>query len=251
VIAIEILDLNALTQSWAMRYYLATPLLALFWPIALGLDQLKHSARRTLIVATCTVALIPELPSAIGGAPFEPFWGVRLVLSDRDHAAAGHKQPLHHGIEMIRQRAHPSDAVAVDYVPQFVPWYLPGHPTALVPDPVGRHTANQGNRVWGRPMHFPRWHLKYTDWPNGTWFCAPRCDYRSSGDLTRGNYQLTSKTLGRTETFCIHGSWPTNPWNNAPNENYRRAALNPEGRVRGALVLGGPCPASAYRPDSS
>jgi len=95
-------------------------------------------------------------------------------------------------------------------------------------------------------MHFPRWHLRYTDWPNGTWFCAPHCDYRWSGDLAHGNYQLTSKALGRTETFCVHGVWPTNPWNNAPNENYMRSALKPEGRIRGALVLGGPCPASAY-----
>jgi hypothetical protein len=192
-------------------------------------------------LATCLVAVAPELPSPSGQAAFPPFWGMRLVLSDRAHDRAGDTQPLHRAMETIRQRAQPGDPIAVDYVPQYVPWYLRGHPTALVPDPVGRHAANRDNPVWARPMLFPRWHLRYTQWPNGTWFCAPGCDYVWSGDLRHGRYELTSRTLKRTEPFCIHGVWPTNPWNNSPPLNYQPAALTPEGTIDGALILGGPC----------
>lgn len=248
VMAIRVLDFNVLTQSWAMRYYLAAPLLALFWAIALGVDGLPRSTRNAVALAACALALVPELPSPSGQAAYEPLWGARLVLSDRDHATAADKQPLHRAMETIRTRAQRGDPVAADYVPQFVTWYLPEHPPALVPDPVGRHAANRDNPVWTRAMEFPRWHLRYSQWPNGTWFCAPRCDYHSSGDPRRGHYQLTSKTLSRTETFCIHGVWPTNPWNNSPPLNYQRAALTPEGTIDGALILGGPCPTSASHP---
>jgi hypothetical protein len=243
VIAIRILDFNVLTQSWAVRYYLAAPLLALFWAVAIGVDGLQRSTRNALVLATCALTLLPELPSASGQAAFEPLWGAQLVLSDRDHGIAADKQPLHRAMEMIRTRAQPRDPVAIDYVPQFVPWYLREHPTALIPDPVGRHAANRDNPAWTRAIQFPRWHLRYSQWPNGTWFCAPRCDYHSFGDPGRGHYQLTSKALNRTETFCVHGVWPTNPWNNSPPLNYQRAALTPEGTIEGALILGGPCPA--------
>jgi hypothetical protein len=245
VMAIRVLDFNVLTQSWAVRYYLAAPLLALFWAIAVGVDELQRSMRNALALAMCALALLPELPSPSGHTAFEPLWGAQLVVSDRDHAAAADKQPLHRAVEMIRTRAQPGDSIAADYVPQFVTWYLPGHPPALVPDPVGRHAANRDNPVWTRAIEFPRWHLRYSQWPNGTWFCAPNCDYHSSGDPRRGHYQLTSKTLKRTETFCVHGVWPTNPWNNSPPLNYQRAALTPEGTVDGVLILGGPCSASA------
>ena len=242
VVAIRILDFNVLTQPWAMRYYLAAPLLGLFWAIALGLDGLSKFVRGVLVVAIAAVALSPEvMPSAPGQPGFAPLWGIQLALSDARHSVAGDKQPLHRAIEMIHARAQPNDPVAIDYVPQFVPWYLSGHPTALVPDTIGRHTANWNNPVWARPVQFPRWHLRYTHWPNGTWPCSPNCDYHWSGDLRQGRYDLTSKKLARQETFCIHGVWPTNPWNNSPPLNYQSAASTPEGIVEGALVLGGPC----------
>jgi hypothetical protein len=245
IVGIRFFDFHSLTQAHASRYYLAAPLLALFWPIALGFNALAIPIRNVVVLAMCAVAVTPELlPSRAGNRMFEPFWGVRLVLSDTQHARAGDTQPLHRAMATIRQRAQPGDPVAVDYVPQYVPWYLPGHPTALVPDPAGRHQANWDNPAWQRPMLFPRWHVRYSEWPNGLWPCAPNCDFRSSGDISRGHYELTSKTLGRTERFCIHGHWPTHPWNNAPFMNYRRQAMDPEGAIDGALIVGGPCPSS-------
>jgi hypothetical protein len=91
-------------------------------------------------------------------------------------------------------------------------------------------------------MQFSRWHLRYTDWPNGAWPCSPSCDYHWSGDVRQGSYESASKKLARTERFCVHGAWPTNPWNDSPPLSYQAAAANPEGTAVSALVLGGPCP---------
>ncbi|HEY8211869.1 MAG TPA: glycosyltransferase, partial [Myxococcaceae bacterium] len=241
------LDFHPFSQ---FRYYLFLPVLAMAWPVALGLGQVE-SRRWVAGMAAGAIAvnaLIPDvwLANVSTPPPFPPFQGLRLLASDAAHRFAGDRQPLHEAVALIQQRSAPGDPVVFDYVPQFVNWYLPGHPVALMPDWTAKNPLNEHNPIWDKPVAMPRWHVWYTNYVNGTWKCSGRCDYGIGNfDPGRGAYVLHSRRLGQSVPMCIVGAWPTHQWNNAPFIDYSPDALTPSGPRTVVLVVGTPCPATA------
>lgn len=238
--AVQALDFHNYSQY---RYYLSLPLLALCWPIALGSERFGVAARGALGLVLSLTALAPDLWFANRpGAPFPPFQGLRIAVSDARHALAGTRQPLHEAVDFLHGNAAPGDPIAFDLTPQYVTWYLPGHPPALVPDATARTPLNRENPVWRRPLLFPRWHVWYLDHPNGPWNCSGACDWRAERlDRRTGAYVLRSGRLARAEEMCIVAAWPTHHHNNAPFTSYSPEALDPAGPRSNVLVIGTPC----------
>ncbi|HAM34889.1 MAG TPA: hypothetical protein DEB40_04810 [Elusimicrobia bacterium] len=242
--------LTALAESHPQsqpRYYLAFGILGFFWPLALGWGGLPVRARQrywtSVLAALCFSELVLwALPVFINDQTrvhtHAPLQGLRLVLHDRDEARRGARQPLRQALDMMRQGEGP---VLIDYVPQFVNWYLPGREPALMPDPVYRGRANGDNPVWDRPRQRPAWHLWYPKFGSGTWECKPGCDFHVEGDdWAAGRYTLVSREMGRQE-MCVARTWATQQWNNAPFMNLRASAFQPQGQEDGPLVLARPC----------
>src|SRR6185436_13526986 len=176
-LAVGALDFHPFSQ---FRYYLFIPVLAMAWPVALGLGQEpRRWVPKVAAGAIVVTALIPDvwLANVSTPPPFPPFQGMRLLWSDARHRFAGDRQPLHQAVALIQQRGAPGDPVVFDYVPQFVNWYLPGHPVALMPDWTAKNPLSEHNPIWDKPVQMPKWHAWYTNYINGTWKCSGRCDY--------------------------------------------------------------------------
>ncbi len=221
------------------RYYIATPLLFLLWPMALGLADLPKWARRAIPIAILVFTLIPELTTR----RFTPFQGLRLVYHDWKDERAGVKQPIHEVVAYLTEQAKPGDPTLFDYTPQFANWYLPGLPIPLMPDALYKTALNKDNPVWERPVQLPKWHIWYPERKTE----SPQDKIRSYNSQivaeADGVYLFTSETHGQTQRMCVVRTWETNRFNNAPFELYKDASFTPAGDPQDTLILAKRCEA--------
>ncbi|MGE3973234.1 MAG: hypothetical protein AB7F59_01765 [Bdellovibrionales bacterium] len=228
------LDAHPFSQA---RYYLYLPTFFLFWNIVFQpfmVTQKKFQWAHGLVILIFILG--PDLTTR----QFSAFQGLKVVWNDFQKARSQEKQPLHLALEEIRTEQKP---VLIDYVPQFVNWYLPGWPQALLPDATQRTELNHSNPIWQKPPVMPYWHLWYSSWESGGWVCMPHCDYvADEWNEERTQYKLTSQRLGESQKMCVVREWSTNPWNNAPFELMLPESFTPRGRADGRLTLAKVCP---------
>ncbi len=226
------LDFHPFSQA---RYYIFLPTLFLFWSIAFQpFSQLKKS----WIWLHGAILLVFILGPDLTTRQYSAFQGVKIVWSDWEHSRAMVRQPLHEAIEEIGKSKKP---VLIDYVPQYVNWYLPLFEVALMPDLTQKTKLNSKNSIWDRELLFPYWHLWYSDWGSGGWVCMGSCDYSASPIDEKMQYTLTSKRLNVSRRMCVQRQWSTNQWNNAPFELANKESFDPAGRPVGALTLAKVC----------
>lgn len=237
VLFVRLGDLHPYSQ---IRYYLALPVFFLFWPIALPWPKGVAFPKKAVCYAIFAAVILPEFLGA-----FPPGWGMRVVAADWGMRSRGERQPLHQAFDMIRASEN-DGGVIVDYVPQFANWYLRTSSIALMPDRAVKTKVNANNPLWSTPLIEPQWHLSYPTKLNGSWVCAPNCDYRAGGlTPTSARYELVSGALKRKFEMCVVARWITDSWNNAPFAEYERAALSPEGLRWDMLVLAVRCARSS------
>lgn len=241
-LGIRILDFHPYSQT---RYYLPIIGALLFWPLAIGARDLwhkKHAGRFYLAILT-TMILYAEI-----GGDFAAFQGVRISAFDATMAKASRKdrglsQPLRLAFDRIRANGKPGDGVLVEYVPQFVNWYLPEFKPALVPDDFTIAPLGEGNPLLESiPFVEPTWHVYYFGVFEGFWICPGECDFRilhDTGDPS--TYRIYSARLDRTYKFCIVDQWPSYHWNNAPFMNYGPEALSASGGEWETITLAKRC----------
>lgn len=244
---VSILDRHDLSQS---RYYLSVATLALFWPVALGLPG-PAPARLAFGIVLLAVTALPELAlSNLQGGDwprfpsFRPYQGLRLIASDAALQSNGERQPFHEALDIIRRESSPADPVQIDYVPQLVNWYLPGHPIGLVPDSSQRNRRNRSHPIWKHPIELPAWHIWYPKATRGFILCGGGvCDYRVSNyEPGRKRYIVESGRLGRKIRMCIVKQWATHHWNNSPFRNLLESSALPGGSPDGLMILSRACP---------
>jgi hypothetical protein len=234
------------------RYYFSLALIGLFWPLAFGMDWANAWDRRWLWRIVLVLCVLPEmlvwLQSTRGvGLDSEKHWfyplqGLRVVADDARKWAAGEQQPLHQAMAHIREHGAPDEAILVDYVPQYVNWYLPGRPIALMPDPTFRAGFNRELEVWNEPPPLPEWHLWYPSYGSGTWLCLDECDFEAMDyQKASGRYVLRSKRLDTSVEMCPVMGWKTHQWNNAPFMNLLPSSRRAGGDSWGLLLLARPC----------
>ena len=238
IAVISFFDFHPFSQ---IRYYTATALIALLWPLYTDVES-KYLNR--FLIALLSVAAIAEL--GLGRATsrdlYWPFQGIHLVLSDWQNQQAGTQQPFREAMTFIRENSNPSDPVLIGYVPQYVNWYLPGHPVALMPSVTGLTPLNKSNPIWQTPLTFPVWQVFNLHWGPGAWDCDKACDFGVRDiDLKNQTYILFSKTMQREQKMCIVRSWMTSPHNNAPFELLKEEAFVPQGPETAPTVLAKAC----------
>jgi len=244
LLAVMLVDIHSYTRP---RYFLSIPLMALLWPVAFGLDGLTVRAKKGIRWVVLLLALAPELGLGrivmSGETAFDPLQGLRLVWDDARKQSQVTHQPVHEAIGWLREHAAPTDPILFDYTPQYVNWYLPDRPIALMPDRFFRRGLNEKHEIWTRPIEMPRWHLWYPGFGSGIWACLNECDYRSEDyDPQTHRYTLHSAHLDQSRPMCPVKIWATHHWNNSPFKNLERSAFRPEGDDSGILLLAEPCP---------
>jgi len=232
IVAGRLLDFYPFSQP---RYYLALPIFFLFWPLAVDWPKAIRPSLRFIMGSYVVILLLPEFQGVI-----RPFQGLRVVAADWRMQWAGTVQPLTEALEVIR-KSDDHGAVLIDYVPQFVNWYLRDRQVALIPDLFSKTPLNKDRSIWSTPLNEPEWHLFYDRSLRGPWNCLPACDYQS-GEIIEERYELKSGVLGKTFAMCVVQRWPTALLNNAPIKGYPNGAVRPEGEVTTDLVLGRRCP---------
>lgn len=230
------------------RYFLSTPLLLSASVFAVGLSDKKPALQKIAAILVIIVALSAEL--FLGryarfqniSVPFAPFHGVRIALNDAVQSVKKPAQPLKQAFQIISSDADANSAVLIDYVPQYVNWYLPGHRVALMPDQTLKTELNQDNSIWKTTPPMPDWHLWYPDWIPGLWTCHGGCDFKAenySPDSDR--YLLSSKIRAEKIEMCKVKSWRTHQWNNAPMILFTQMSLLPSGPQKVTLLLAKRC----------
>jgi hypothetical protein len=232
MVAGRLLDFYPFSQP---RYYLALPIFFLFWPLAVNWPKSVRPSIPSLIVAYAVILLLPEFQGVI-----RPFQGLRVVVADWRMQIAGTVQPLTEAIGLIK-KVDDRGAVLIDYVPQYVNWYLRDRQVALIPDSFSKTPLNKDRNVWSTQLIEPEWHIFYTQPHRGPWNCLPACDYQS-GEIIESRYELKSGNLGKTFFMCVVKKWPTARLNNSPVKGYPDEAVLPEGKVNTELVLARRCP---------
>lgn len=244
ILAIRSLDAFAFSQ-W--RYYLSVAVVAVGWPIALGLPS---DAPRWRVAWSCALLVASLAPDLVFGrhvddrqfSPYRPFHGARVAFDDRLNARRGVRQPLHEAIDHIRSAGTAGEAVLFDYVPQFVGWYLSDRSPALVPDISQMNSLNADHRIWRELPRFPDWHAWYATMGGGFWACGAGCDFRAQGYAPdRERYVLSSRRLRRSEEMCVVRRWMTDKYNNAPFHNVGPHGMRPDGGANDVLVLARRC----------
>lgn len=231
--AVRVLDFYPFSQ---MRYYLALPIFFLFWPIAFGGTDLSAVQRKLIAILMLVASITPEFLGLINFGQ-----GVRIVRADYHLQSKGETQPLQQAMKIILE-ANNRDAVLVDYVPQFVNWYLRNQKPALMPDLALQTPLSMGNEVWTRKIAEPGWHLHYRIVQKGLWVCGANCDYKILNmSPTNERYHIRSGRLGKSFEMCIVKRWPTDSWNNAPFRQYLDSSLAPEGEHFDELILAKRC----------
>jgi hypothetical protein len=246
--AATLLALDCVPLSQA-RYYLSTPLLLCGSLLAIGLpDKVPPRLRRAVWASVCAIPLLCEVLLGryarfdVRTLPFPPLQGVRLALSDVDRQRDGMVQPLREVLSTIRQLGRPGDAVLIDYVPQFVNWYLPGFTPALVPDPTLKTPLNQDQPLWRTPPPMPEWHLWYANWQGGFWTCLNQCDFSATGyRADRSEYTLRSRWRGEEVRMCVVKRLGASPHNNAPFMMFLDQSFGTRGPQAKTLVLARRC----------
>lgn len=241
IVIISVFDFHPFSQ---IRYYSATALVSLFWPFYTKLEQSQTQRLRPIFASIFVVILLTEF--ALGRATsrdlYWPLQGLRLVHNDFKMQQMKTQQPLQEALAYIRSHAQPNDPILVDYVPQYVNWYLPGHPVALIPDQKAKTKLNQNRQIWLQTLPFPKWHIWNQRWGSGTWDCLKSCDFSAHEvDLQNATYLLTSGALSRTEKMCIVKSWMTDPLSNSPFKMLTEDAFKPAGAPWGVTLLARPC----------
>ncbi|MBK9039646.1 MAG: hypothetical protein IPL83_10850 [Bdellovibrionales bacterium] len=222
------------------RYYLPITSLFLFWMIPFGLPKVSKKAI-TLILSICLLGLItPEL-----SARFKPFQGVQLSFYDF-MSLKKEDQPLFKAIQKIkRQSQYPLDSsVLLDYVPQFINWYLPGYKVALMPDLATKTKLNSENQIWETIPEMPFWHMSYPGFGRGLWNCGSTCDYQiiEIPEVT-DRYILHSQRRDEKIEMCLVDHWPSYQWTNSPFQRLEANAFTPSGaNGKTELVLAKRCP---------
>ena len=223
------LDLHPFSQS---RYYLAVPIIFLFWFIPFGRPE-EIKLKDGWVAGLLAVGLL--LPDTQGVIP--PFQGLRVLASDFKNRLE--KQPLHQAVGLIKATGD-QGAVLFDYVPQLANWYLRERPIALLPDKTNQSKLSLENPVWQTPGADPVWHLRMVGPYNGFWNCSPDCDIHYKDD-TGERYVLEKRSTGESFEMCVIASWPTDRWNNAPFSMYEHEALEPAGKAQDRMVLARRC----------
>jgi hypothetical protein len=208
----------------------------------------------TFVVGACVVALPAEAPRrsalcGVLGSMFllgeidldrAPFHGVRVAVHDVGREPR--LEPLHRALEIIAS-APLTEPVAIDYVPQFANWYLPGRPIALVPEPGDRTRLNSGLAIWGAKRVLPIWDVHYLgpDGP-GTWHCraSKRCTFTRI-PLDDGRYVIELTDGTRSTPMCVIASWPADPMNNSIFTVMDASAFSLAGAPSRTLVVGRQC----------
>lgn len=251
LLAVMLVDIHSYTRP---RYFLSIALMALLWPAAFGLEGLSSRARKGISWVVLLLALAPELGLGrivmSGETAFDPLQGLKLVWDDAKKQRQATQQPVHEAIEWLREHSAATDPILFDYTPQYVNWYLPDRPIALMPDRYFRRGLNREHEIWTRPIQMPRWHLWFPGFGSGIWACLNDCDYRAQDyDPQTHRYTLRSAFLDQDLPMCPVKIWPTHHWNNSPFKNLERSAFRPEGDAAGILLLAEPCGTSTLRPD--
>jgi len=236
-----IVTLDGLSPFSQSRYYFSIALFALFWIVALGSSSKGESSRRLLGQVLCgyavLVLLLFEREGKIHWKADSLYAGLRAVNLERDRAA----EPLVIAIERIKNEGEPTAPVLIDYVPQYVNWYLRGHRVALVPDSTSRTPLNAANLLMQRELVMPEWHLWYPSWGSGFWSCIGKCDFSVKFiDWTTRSYELSSRKLNQKVKMCVLQTWESSPWDNAPFRFID--GFNPAFKREGMLALARRCP---------
>jgi hypothetical protein len=232
----------ALTTVSSYRYFLFLPLVFALWPVALGpLVQDHH--RRWLWAGVILTLLGPDLHR---GLKMGTHAGVALALQDARQEALGTRQPLHQVVDFLRQRARPDEPILWDMVPQYVNWYLPGQPVALLPDLAARVKSTQDSPWWKAVPRQAVWHVWFPKAGAGTWDCSGHCDVRAvdaNPDQPQTPYTLESGRLGTRVRMCPVMGVPASRIANAPFLLLATGALQPAGAADEMLVVSHACDA--------
>jgi len=229
------LDWHPFSQE---RYYYSIALLFVLWPILFGTPSHSFMTSKVWTLVTCAVAITPELFTH----DFLPFRGLQIVLEDLRNERAGTQQPIREAVDYIKIHGSYGDPVLVDYVPQYVNWYLPGFQIALMPDPTNKTDLNRNNPIWQHPPSMPMWHLWLPTKGVGPWTCINGCDYSvTSVSGSPDRYTLHSKWLHASTQMCIVKRWTTYRYLNAPFDTLNRAAFRPGETADDEMVLGRRC----------
>lgn len=238
VAGVRVLDFHPVSAS---RYYVHAVALLVLWPVVLGLEDMTATWRRAWAVACVVFLGAPDVQIALRGGGH---LGLALVAADARYQAEGAEQPLQQVVRHIREHGGAADPVLIDVVPQFVNWYLPGHPLALVPDVADRNVRNADNPMWAAVPPMPRWHAWYPTWGVGFWSCHGACDVtveRAEGVALDGPYTLVGRRRGERVLMCPVIGFETTRLLNAPYEYLFTGNTSPLGHPSDLLVLARPC----------
>lgn len=198
------------------RYFLPVPLVLALWPMLRG-DIRFGTARESALWMVSLVALWG--PDVVRTQQMGTHAGITLALTDRRLEEEHARQPVHQVLDFLSARAEVKQPVLWDLVPQYVNWYRPGTPVALLPDAAAKTAANAGNALWDRPLRMPTWHVWFPAAGAGTWNCSGHCDYAVKyADPAHPDrpYTLTSGRLGLSVRMCPVMGVPANRVANAP-----------------------------------
>jgi hypothetical protein len=200
------------------RYYYSISTISLFWFLATGFSsrgafQLESLLTRASAGGVILALLVFEFQGRAFWRATDLFPGLRAALRQSERV----DDSLAEALSIIREQAEPGEAILVDYVPQYVNWYLPGYRVALIPDRTARTPLNADNPLMSARLREPEWHLWFPSWGSGFWSCVSACDQHVERiDWKTRSYLLRSDALGRELKFCIVQTWESSPWDNAP-----------------------------------
>lgn len=228
---VRVMDFHPFSQT---RYYLHLAHWFLWAP--LFLLGFSVAIRQKMLVVSVVLIFLTEVTKRF---PF--YQGVKVVVQDSLAQDFYQKQPLMQAINWVRTHAESGERVFIDYVPQFINWYLPGFQIGALPDPSSRHPLSTQHPVYDQARVMPRYHIIHSSMAQA-WNCAGKCQYQHiNGRLKTDRYTLTFLDSGESRDFCVLKRWPVDHWNNAPFSLLQRKPESVGGMPVGELILAHAC----------